>query len=72
MNSKKLFRVAKIKSNDEDVYIIICGHSRACEIEFNTEDEAWEYINEMGLDWDIIITVIAEIFGIINKSKNLK
>jgi hypothetical protein len=71
MNSRKLFRVAKIKSNDEDKHIIVCGHSRACGIEFDTEDEAWEYINEMGLDWDIIVTVVAEMFEIFN-NKNLK
>ena len=71
MNGKKLFRVVKIKSNDEDVFIIICGHSRACEIEFENEDEAWNYIDRMGLDWDIIVTVIAEMFEIFN-NKNLK
>lgn len=71
MNEKKLFRVVKIKRNDEDVFIIVCGHSRACEIEFENESEAWNYIETMGLDWDIIITVIAEMIEIFN-NKNLK
>lgn len=70
MNSKKLFRVVKIKSNDEDKFIIVCGHSRACEIEFEYENEAWDYIDGMELDWDIIVTVIAEMFEIFNNSKN--
>ena len=71
MNKKKLFRVVKIKSNDEDVFIIVCGHSRACEIEFENENDAWAYIDAMGLDWDIIITVVAELYEIFN-NKNLK
>lgn len=72
MNSKKLFKVVKIKKNDEDLYVIVCGHSRACKFEFKTEEEAWNYIDEMGLDWDVMVTVIAELFEIFYNNKNQK
>ena len=45
MNEKKLFRVVKTKRNDDDVFIIVCGNSRACALEFNNEEDAWEYIH---------------------------
>lgn len=70
MAKKNLFRVVKIKSNDEDKYIIVCGRSRACKFEFNNEEEAWNYIDEMGLDWDIIVSVIGELFEIFYNNKN--
>lgn len=70
MGARKLFRVVKTKSNDEDRFIIVCGHSRACEIEFDHENEAWDYINKMELDWDVIITIIAEMFEIFYNLKN--
>lgn len=69
MNKEKLFRIVKIKKNDEDLYIIVCGHSRACKIEFETEEDAWKYIDDMGLDWDVIVTVIAELIDIIYNNK---
>ena len=69
MNSKKLFRIVKTRHNDEDNFIIVCGRARVCEIIFNSEEEAWNYINRMGLDWDIIISVIGELFEIFYKSK---
>ena len=72
MNEKKLFRVVKTKRNDDDVFIIVCGKARACKIEFNNEEEAWEYIQGMGLDWDIMITVIGEMIEIVEKLKNSK
>ena len=70
MSSKKLFRIVKTKHNDEDKFIIVCGRARACEIIFDSEEEAWDYINEMGLDWDIIVSVIGELFEIFYESKN--
>lgn len=70
MNSKKLFRVVKIKNNDEDKYVIVCGKSRACEIEFKNEEEAWNYVDSLGLDWDIVVTVIGEMFEIFYNLKN--
>lgn len=72
MAKENLFRVVKIKSNDEDKYIIVCGHSRTCKIEFNSEEEAWEYLQMMGLDWDIIVSVIGELFEIFYNNKNKK
>ena len=72
MNEKKLFRVVKTKRNDDDVFIIVCGNSRACTLEFNSEEDAWEYIQSMGLDWDVMVTVIGEMIEIIEKLKNSK
>ena len=72
MNGKKLFRIVKIKHNDEDKFIIVCGKSRVCEINFDSEEEAWDYITKMGLDWDIIVSVIGELFEIFYKLKNKK
>ena len=72
MNEKKLFRVVKTKRNDDDVFIIVCGNSRAAALEFNSEEDAWEYIQGMGLDWDMIVTVIGEMIEIIEKIKNDK
>lgn len=72
MSSKKLFRIVRTKHNDEDKFIIVCGRSRACEIFFDSEEEAWNYIDEMGLDWDIIVSVIGELFEIFYESKNKK
>ena len=69
MNSKKLFRIVKTKHNDEDKFIIVCGRARVCEVIFDNEEEAWDYINKMGLDWDIIVSVIGELFEIFYKSK---
>lgn len=72
MNEKKLFRVVKTKRNDDDVFIIVCGNSRACALEFNSEEDAWEYIQGMGLDWDVMVTVIGEMIEIVEKIKNSK
>ena len=70
MNDKKLFRIVKIKQNDEDKFIIVCGRSRVCNILFDNKKEAWDYICKMGLDCDIIVSVIGELFEIFYKSKN--
>lgn len=70
MNEKKLFRVVKTKKDDDDVFIIVCGNSRACALEFNSEEDAWEYIQSMGLDWDVMVTVIGKIIEIVEKIKN--
>lgn len=72
MNEKKLFRVVKTKRNDDDAFIIVCGDSRACALEFNSEEDAWEYIQGMGLDWDVMVTVIGKIIEIVEKIKNDK
>ena len=72
MNGKKLFRITKIKHNDEDKFIIVCGKSRACRINFDSEEEAWEYISQMHLDWDLIISVIGELFEIFYELKKKK
>ena len=72
MGSKKLFRIVKTKHNDEDKFIIVCGRSRVCEVFFDNEEEAWDYIDEMGIDWDIIVSVIGELFEIFYESKTNK
>lgn len=72
MGKENLFRVVKIKSEEEDKYIIVCGKSRASKKEFETTEEAWDYIDAMRLDWDVIVTVIGEMTEVINKIKNKK
>ena len=70
MSAKNLFRVVKIKKNDEDKYIIVCGKSRASKLEFEDENMAWTYINTIPIDWDVLITVIGEMFEIFYELKN--
>ena len=70
MGAKNLFRVVKIKKDDEDRYIIVCGKSRACQIEFEHEDKAWKYIDTIKMDWDVLTTVIGEMFEIFYNLKN--
>ena len=72
MNEKKLFRVVKTKRKDDDVFIIVCGNSRACALEFNSEEDAWEYIQDMDLDWDVMVTVIGEMIEIVEEIKDSK
>lgn len=72
MSSKKLFRIVKTKHNDEDKFIIVCGRARVCEFFFDNEKEAWDYISKMGLDWDIIVSVIGELFEVFYESKTKK
>ena len=43
-NGKNLFRVEKIKVNEEEKFVIVSGKYRASRLEFDTREEAEDYI----------------------------
>lgn len=55
-----LFRVEKTKVNEEDKFVIVCGKYRASRLDFNTEEEAKEYI-EAQIDWDMLVTILGQL-----------
>ena len=55
-----LFRVEKTKTNEEEKFVIVCGRYRASKLEFNTEEEAEEYIEEQ-IDWDMLVTILGQL-----------
>lgn len=59
-NGMNLFRVEKTKVNEEEKFVIVCGKYKASELEFNTEEEAEEYI-EAQIDWDMLVTILGQL-----------
>lgn len=59
-NGMNLFRVEKTKENEEEKFVIVCGKYRASRLEFNTEEEAKEYI-EAQIDWDMLVTIVGQL-----------
>jgi hypothetical protein len=59
-NGMNLFRVEKTKVNEEEKFVIVCGKYRASKLEFNTEEEAKEYI-ELQIDWDMLVTIVGQL-----------
>ena len=55
-----LFRVEKTKVNEEEKFVIVCGKYRASRLDFNTEEEAEEYI-EAQIDWDMLVTILGQL-----------
>lgn len=55
-----LFRVEKTKVNEKEKFVIVCGKYRASELEFNTEEEAEEYI-EAQIDWNMLVTILGQL-----------
>ena len=55
-----LFRVEKTKVNEEEKFVIVCGKYRASKLNFNTEEEAKEYI-EAQIDWDMLVTILGQL-----------
>lgn len=59
-NGMNLFRVEKIKVNEEEKFVIVCGKYRASEIEFKTRETAENYI-EKQMDWDMLVTIVGQL-----------
>ena len=59
-NGMNLFRVEKTKVNEEEKFVIVCGKYRASRLDFNTEEEAKEYI-ESQIDWDMLVTILGQL-----------
>lgn len=59
-NGMNLFRVEKIRVNEEDKFVIVCGKYRASKKEFLSEEEAEIYIENM-IDWDMLVTIVGQL-----------
>lgn len=59
-NGMNLFRVEKTKVNEEEKFVIVCGRYRASELEFNTKEEAEEYIGAQ-IDWNMLVTILGQL-----------
>lgn len=59
-NGMNLFRVEKTKVNEEEKFVIVCGKYRASSLEFDTREEAENYIEEQ-IDWDMLVTIIGQL-----------
>lgn len=59
-NGMNLFRVEKTKVNEEEKFVIVCGRYRASELEFDTEEEAEEYIGAQ-IDWNMLVTILGQL-----------
>nr|DAQ38329.1 MAG TPA: hypothetical protein [Microviridae sp.] len=59
-NRMNLFRVEKIKVNEEEKFVIVCGKYRASKMEFKTRENAENYI-EKQIDWDMLVTIVGQL-----------
>ena len=59
-NGMNLFRVEKIRVNEEDKFVIVCGKYRASKKEFLSKEEAKIYIENM-IDWDMLVTIVGQL-----------
>lgn len=59
-NGMNLFRVEKIKVNEEEKFVIVCGKYRASKMEFKTRENAENYI-EKQMDWDMLVTIVGQL-----------
>ena len=59
-NGMKLFRVEKVRVNEVDMSVIVCGKYRASRKEFLSEEEAKVYIENM-IDWDMLVTIVGQL-----------
>lgn len=59
-NGMNLFRVEKIKVNEEEKFVIVCGKYRASNMEFKTREDAENYI-EKQMDWDMLVTIVGQL-----------
>ena len=46
-NGMNLFRVEKIRVNEEEKFVIVCGKYRASKMEFKTKENAEDYIAQL-------------------------
>lgn len=67
-NGMNLFRTEKIKVNEEEKFVIVCGKFRASRLEFDTREEAENYIEEQ-VDWDMLVTIIGQLCEHITEKK---
>ena len=67
-NGMNLFRVEKIKVNEEEKFVIVCGKYRASKIEFETREDAENYI-EKQMDWDMLVTIVGQLSEYIAEKK---
>ena len=64
-----LFRVEKIKANEEEEkFVIVCGKYRASKMEFKTRESAEDYITSM-IDWDMLVTIVGQLCEHISEKK---
>lgn len=59
-NGMNLFRVEKIKVNEEEKFVIVCGKYRASKAEFKEKEIAENYIETM-IDWDMLVTIVGQL-----------
>ena len=67
-NGMNLFRVEKIKVNEEERFVIVCGKYRASKSEFETKEAAENYIETM-IDWDMLVTIVGQLSEHITEKK---
>ena len=59
-NGMNLFRVEKIKVDEEERFVIVCGKYRASKMEFEERETAENYI-EKQMDWDMLVTIVGQL-----------
>ena len=59
-NGMNLFRVEKTKVNEEEKFVIVCGKYRASKVEFESKENAENYIENM-IDWDMLVTIVGQL-----------
>ena len=67
-NGTNLFRVEKIKVNEEEKFVIVCGKYRASKLEFETREAAENYVANM-IDWDMLVTIVGQLCEHISEKK---
>ena len=67
-NGTNLFRVEKLKANEEEKFVIVCGKYRASKMEFETREIAEDYIANM-IDWDMLVTIVGQLSEHITEKK---
>lgn len=67
-NGMNLFRVEKIKVNEEEEFVIVCGKYRASKMKFETKETAENYIENM-IDWDMLVTIVGQLSEHITEKK---
>ena len=59
-NGMNLFRVEKIKVDEEEKFVIVCGKYRASKREFETRETAENY-TEKQMDWDMLVAIVGQL-----------
>ena len=67
-NGMNLFRVEKTKVNEEEKFVIVCGKYRASKVEFESKENAENYIENM-IDWDMLVTIVGQLSEHITEKK---